>query len=97
VVGLRPGRCRRRRPGARHSSWTLEEEVESHTLHLFVSHLRLLLPSGLYPREGRIDAIMRDFPPPTAPREEIERAARALVDELGTLSAPSTRPTSTSA
>lgn len=75
-------------PRTRHSSWSLEQEVESHTLHLFADRARVRLASGTYPLEGAIRAILRGFPAPTAPRAEVERAARALLAELEALTAP---------
>lgn len=79
-------------PDTLHSSWTLEEEVESHVLHLFAPPGGLRVASGLYPLGGAVRTILRAFPEPTAPRLELERAARALLDELGGLSAPAGSP-----
>ncbi|AKF03284.1 AraC family transcriptional regulator [Sandaracinus amylolyticus] len=74
-------------PGTPHSSWTLDDEVTSHVLHLFASP-RVALTSGVYPREGEVASVLRAFPPPTASRRELERAARALVDATRTLATP---------
>ncbi|UJR84309.1 AraC family transcriptional regulator [Sandaracinus amylolyticus] len=74
-------------PGTPHSSWTLDDEVTSHVLHLFASP-QVSLASGVHPCEGDVARVLRSFPPPTAPRGELESAARALVDATRALAAP---------
>lgn len=80
-------------PRVVHSSGTLDEEVAAHVLHVVAPQLSRVIATGLYALDARAYALLRAFPAPTAPRIDVERAARELLAQLETLATPSGDPT----